>query len=178
MTGGTVTDAIKTIREFYNSEQYKNAIEYLKSADDFDDGLKTVVATLNPGKDYKAEVATLATINKDELKTYADTQIDKGKEESETAKSFSVLMIAVTLADIYNIFKTLDAAVALPAAADDGAADDGAAAADDGAADRVDGADGADGADGPRVPRGTRGTQLRSLPPPLRSLPPPLPRPP
>jgi hypothetical protein len=143
MTGGTVTDAIGTIRDFYNSDQYKNAIDNLKIADDFKDKdeLKAKIETLDTSLDYKAQVATLATINKNELKAYADLQIDQGKEESETAKSFSVLMIAVTLADIYNIFKTLDldaagavvadrtAAVAARGDADRGAADDGAAVA-------------------------------------------------
>jgi hypothetical protein len=114
MTGGSVTDAIKTIREFYNSDQYKNAITNLKSADDF----KAKIETLDTSLDYKAQVDILVTINKNDLKAYADNQIEKGTEENETAKSFSVLMIAVTLADIYNIFKTLDDTVAAAPAAD------------------------------------------------------------
>jgi hypothetical protein len=121
MTGGSVAEAITTIREFYNSEQYKNAINHLKSADLFmnEGSLKATVEALNTSLDldYKVEVATLATIDRSLLNAYANTQIDLGTEENENAKSFSVLMIAVTLADIYNIFKKLDGAVAAAPAA-------------------------------------------------------------
>lgn len=106
MTGGSVDDAMNEITGFLSGDNFKDALKALKTDATLSEDFKNSLTTIEIDDDVNKTISALRNIDK--------TKIDGGHgrlvgnpEDSVTNQNFAILMIGITLANIYVLFKVI-----------------------------------------------------------------------
>ena len=108
MTGGAVDDAMKEITGFLSGDNFKDALKALKIDATLPEDFKVYLNTLQIGDDAEKTITTLRTIDKPKIDGEHGTLVGK-PGDSVTNQNFAILMIGITLANIYVLFKVINA---------------------------------------------------------------------
>lgn len=128
MTGGSVDDAMKEITIFLSGDNFKNAFNALKTDATLPEDFKVYLNTLQIGDDdVNKTISTLTKITKTKIDGEHGRLVGN-PEDSVTNQNFAILMIGITLANIYVLFKVINATSVV---AEDAPRRDGAASGDE-----------------------------------------------
>ena len=106
MTGGAVDDAMKTIKVFLSGDDFKGAFNALKTDDTLSDNFKGSLTAVEIDDDAEKTISNLTKIDKTKIDGEYGTLVGKSGD-SVTNQNFAILMIGITLANIYVLFRVI-----------------------------------------------------------------------